>query len=453
MMRSLCLGEIAEQTQGQFAADAHFSGVSTDSRAINKGDLFVALSGEKFNGNRFIADVAAAGAAAAVVSEEVVTDLPLLRVADTRLALGAIARINRRQFNGPLVALTGSAGKTTTKELVASILSESGQVMATRGNFNNEIGVPLTLLRLQPEHDYAVVEMGASRAGDIGYLAAFAEPTVSVLTNAMPAHLEGFGDLQTIATTKGEIFSGLNSDGVAVLNFDDQFFSQWQQSCGHCRQLTFSKNNNQADVYASDIHSSPQAQTEFNMHLQGKAIAVSLPLLGEQNVVNALAAGAAALAVGSSIEQIKSGLEKVEPVKGRLKPVRGRHCQIIDDSYNASPNAVKAAIDVLQSFAGSHCLVLGMMSELGADAKSLHAEVADYARDRGVEQLLVIGDYAVMMAERFGDNAHAFQDMGDLLAALDKLITANVVLVKGSRSAAMERVVDSLSVESNRGAQ
>lgn len=449
MMTSLSLSEIAEEALGEFSIDAVFSGVSTDSRAINAGDLFVALNGESFNGNQFIADVARAGAAAAVVTEDVATELPVLRVADSRLALGAIARINRRKFTGPLVALTGSAGKTTTKELVASIFSESGQVMATRGNFNNEIGVPLTLLRLRPEHDYAVVEMGASRAGDIGYLVAFAEPTVAVLTNAMPAHLEGFGDLETIATTKGEIFSGLGNDGVAVLNFDDQFFPQWQQSCSHCRQLTFSKSSNQADIYASDIRISSQALTEFYMHLDGKKIAVSLPLLGEQNVVNALAAGAAALAVGSDIEQIKRGLEKVEPVKGRLKPVRGRHCRIIDDTYNASPGAVKAAIDVLRSFDGSNCLVLGMMGELGEDAECLHAEIADYARDRGVDQLLVVGCYAVMMADRFGDNAHAFEQMSDLLAALDDLVTASVVLVKGSRSAAMERVVDSLSAESN----
>lgn len=449
MMTSLTLSEIAEAAQGQFSLDARFSGVSTDSRATNAGDLFVALSGDNFNGNQFVEDSADAGAVAAVVTENVITDLPVLRVADSRLALGAIARINRRNFSGPLVALTGSAGKTTTKELVASILSESGRVMATRGNFNNEVGVPLTLLRLQPEHDYAVVEMGASRAGDIAYLVAFAEPTVAVLTNAMPAHLESFGDLETIAVTKGEIFSGLDSNGVAVLNFDDQFFSQWQQSCSHCHQLTFSKSNSKADVYASDIRINAQALTEFNMHLKGKKIAISLPLLGEQNVANALAAGAAALAAGVDSEQIKRGLEKVEPVKGRLKPLRGQRCQIIDDTYNASPGAVKAAIDVLQSFAGSNSLVLGMMGELGEDAECLHGDIADYARDHGIDQLLVVGRFAAMMAARFGDNAYAFESMSDLLTALDSLISADVVLVKGSRSTAMERVVDSLSAESN----
>ena len=450
MIAALSLVEIVKETGGELTADARFERVCTDTRTLQTGDLYVALTGKHFNGNQFVAEAANAGAIAAVVSEEVVAPIPQLKVADSRLALGLIARSNRRLFTGPLIGLTGSAGKTTTKEMVASILAEQGLVLATAGNLNNEIGVPQTLLQINAEHQFAVIEMGASRSGDIAYLGQFVEPTISVLTNAMPAHIEGFGDIATVAKTKGEIFECLPAGGVAVLNMDDDFYLQWLQQASNARVVTFSKSNVSADFYASNIALKNNTVTTFDLHAKQQGINVKLALLGEHNVVNALAAAAAAMAAGASLEQVKAGLEKVSPVAGRLKTWVGSDLTVIDDSYNASPGSVNAAIDVLAGFPGRRCLVLGAMAELGEQAEQCHMDVARYARQQGIEQLLAVGEYAEQMLAVFNHKGKAYKRQDQLLLEIEQVLDAAVVLIKGSRSAQMERVVSRL-LENNTG--
>ncbi|MGK0498843.1 MAG: UDP-N-acetylmuramoyl-tripeptide--D-alanyl-D-alanine ligase [Oceanicoccus sp.] len=444
MMRALSLADIAVATDGDLSGDACFENVSTDSRQINSGDLFVALSGDNFNGNQFALQAASAGAIGAVVNEDVALTIPTLKVKDCRFVLGLIARQNRRQFKAPVVALTGSAGKTTCKEMVASILSEVGEVLATVGNLNNEIGVPLTLLKISPQHKFAVIEMGASKAGDIAYLTQFAEPTVAILTNAMPAHIESFGSLEIIAKTKGEIFQNLPTDGFAVINRDDVFYQQWLAQAGAANIVSFSKQDAAADFYASAIAINSDGSTRFRLHAHGQHCDIKLALLGQHNIANAVAASAAAMAAGASLSQVKMGLGKVAAVNGRLKAVSHQQQLIIDDSYNASPGSVKAAIDVLAGFSGHRCLVLGAMSELGEMAEQGHREVAAYARQQGIEQLLAVGDFAPLQLAEFAGDGKGFTDMAELLAAVGLLKSAAVVLVKGSRSAQMERVVMAL---------
>ncbi|WP_339339464.1 UDP-N-acetylmuramoyl-tripeptide--D-alanyl-D-alanine ligase [uncultured Oceanicoccus sp.] len=442
-MSTLSLSAIAAQTGGEVIEDVTFSRVCTDSRGVQDGDLFVALSGENFNGNLFVNDAANSGAVAAIVSDPVDACIPCLQVEDSRLALGLIAKANRQQFFGPVVGLTGSAGKTSTKEMVASILSEMGKVLATDGNLNNEIGVPQTLLQLEVSHDYAVVEMGAGKKGDIAYLMQFVEPTISILTNAMPVHIEGFGNLEAIAKTKGEIFAGLAEDDTAIINLDDQFYQQWRQQAGAASIISFSKNQPQADFYASDITLLPAGLTSFNLHSPIGDTSISLSVLGEHNVVNALAAAAAAMAAGAGLDEIKSGLENVQPVNGRLKAFYHNDQTIIDDSYNASPGSMKAAIDVLAGFTGERCLIMGTMSELGDMALSGHREVAEYAKAKGIEQLIVVGEYAELVAETFGKGCQSYNVMSELLPLVNS-IEATTLLIKGSRSARMERAVQAL---------
>ena len=450
MMSSMKLSYIAEEINGVCHGDAEFSHVCTDTRSLQAGDLFLALTGENFNGNKFIAEAVKQGASAAVVSEGTNAAIPYVQTKDPRLAYGLIARINRREFNKPIIALTGSAGKTTTKEMIAAILSQGGDVLATQGNLNNEIGVPLTLLALSPKHDAAVIEMGASGKGDIRYLTQFAEPTVAVVTNAMPAHIEGFGSLDNVAITKGEIFESLNG-GVAVINYDDAYYEQWREQASNATIVTFSQLNSSADYYAENIQLNNNGVTHFNLVTPQGCVAISLPLLGEHNIGNAIAAAAAAQAVGASLIDIQHGLSAIEPVSGRLKTYSLPHLTLIDDSYNANPGAVKAAINTLSQFSGSRCLVLGTMGELGADAELLHIDVAKYAKQQGIEELLVVGEYGDVMATHFGEHSKSFASMEILLAELNQDVKADVLLVKGSRSAGMERIVNSLIKNSEKG--
>jgi UDP-N-acetylmuramoyl-tripeptide--D-alanyl-D-alanine ligase len=447
-MSAMSLSSIAEETGGQLQGEAVFNFVSTDTRTIEPGALYVALTGENFNGNRFVSGAMEKGAVAAVVSEPPSENIPHLKVADTRKALGIIARSNRRLFKGPVVALTGSAGKTTCKELVSSILQQSGAVLATRGNLNNEVGVPLTLLAIDPHHQYAVIEMGASQQGDIGYLCQFAEPDVALVTNAMPAHMQSFGSLESIARTKGEIFESLTGSGVAVINLDDPFSGQWREQAGECHVISFSTHDTAADVYARNINSQAVAGSEFVLSYRAEEALIRLPLLGAHNIANALAASAACLALGVEFGAVKAGLEHIEAVAGRLKVLKGKGgISLIDDSYNANPGAVKAAIDTLSGYDGRTCLILGNMAELGDKAEFLHREIGSYARKKGIQQMLVVGEWAEAVVEGFGEAAICFEDMESLLSGCDKYINSDVVLVKGSRSAGMERVVSCLSVD------
>jgi UDP-N-acetylmuramoyl-tripeptide--D-alanyl-D-alanine ligase len=424
----------------------------------------VALRGERFDGHDFIAEVAAKGALAAVVDKIVAADkvaaaLPQLRVADTRAALGLVARMNRRRFTGPVIGITGSAGKTTTKEMLAAMLAQSGAVLATHGNLNNEIGVPLTLLKIEPQHRYAVIEMGAARAGDIAYLCRFAEPDVAIVTSALPVHLEGFGTVDTIAATKGELFTGLRADGIAIINADSEYAERWKSMAGARRIVTFGLQT-AANVSARAIRRSA-AGVQFELINDGGHIDIELPLLGVHNVRNALAAAAAASALGISLEAIRAALQQLQPVPGRLQTRRGALGNIvIDDSYNANPEAMKAAIDVLAEYPGRRRLLLGNMGELGPESAPFHRDVARYAAASGIEECWFVGPHAQLQVEEFlrsGDagamnnRTRSFIDNAAMIAACNEQPNIDAILVKGSRSAGMEIIVAALCGDNTAG--
>ncbi|MBD2859736.1 UDP-N-acetylmuramoyl-tripeptide--D-alanyl-D-alanine ligase [Spongiibacter sp. KMU-158] len=448
MIASLTLHDVAQVTGGSVVGDAQlaFDRVGTDTRKLSSGSLFIALAGENFDGHDFLSTAKEAGAIASVVahSEGV---LPEVVVDDTQLALGQIAGLNRGNFNGGLVGLTGSSGKTSTKEMVAAILAEAGSVYATRGNLNNEIGVPLSLLELDSQHQFAVIEMGAAKAGDIAYLCQFVKPKVAILTNAQPAHIAGFGSLDGVASTKGEIFTALEAGGVAVINADDQYAALWQNMASHCSQKLFSIEKT-ADVWASEITPKANGGSEFLLHTEQGDRFVSLPLSGKHMVANALAATAAAMAVGANLDHVVTGLASLKSVSGRLYRQTISGVTLIDDSYNANPGSVKAAIDVLATSVGRKVLVLGAMAELGADAQAMHVDVAKYASEAGIDLLLVCGAYAELMAAAFDKSAEravAFVDKAELTQDLIKQTKENdTILIKGSRSSAMDRVVNEI---------
>lgn len=452
MIAPLSLQQLAAELGVACAADALITGVSTDSRSTVAGDLYVALVGERFDGHDFIAQAQAKGAVAALVQREADAALPLLQVDDSRYALGLLARLQRRQHGALcLLALTGSAGKTSTKELLAAALAQRAPVLATRGNLNNEIGVPLTLLRLEQQHRYAVIEMGAARRGDIAYLCQFAEPDIALLTNALPAHLAGFGDLNGVAETKAEIFSALSAQGIAVINADSPFAPQWRASLGARQKIEFSLLDPAADVYAG-VSAVEQGRQCFDLHIGGRSLRVRLQLLGRHNVANALAAAAAATAAGLALDEIAAGLASVAPVAGRLALRRARSGGLlIDDSYNANPGSVRAAIDTLVELSDDSCLVLATMAELGEQAEALHEQVAAYARERGVKQLLLLGDYAESQRRVFGAGALAFSNYAALEQHCLQQPGHHAVLIKGSRSMQMERLVTVLAADAAAG--
>jgi len=427
-------------------SDARFDSVSIDARQVQPGGLFVALPGSRVDGHDFVAQARAAGAAAALVERPLADPLPQLVVRDCELALGQLGALNRAAFKGPLVAITGSSGKTTVKEMLAAILRECGAVLATRGNLNNELGVPLTLLELAPQHRYAVVEMGAAAIGDIAYSMRLARPSVSVLTNAGVAHIGRFGSEQAIAEAKGEILAGLDSDGQGVINLDSPWFENWYQTLGERKAWVFSLANPTAELRAEHIRADQRGCPGFALVTPVGTIAVQLNLLGRHNVANALAAAGAALALQVPLPAIASGLGALQPVAGRGRSLPGRNgALVIDDSYNANPASVRAAIDVLASLDGRRVLVLGDMGELGALEQQAHRDIGSYARAQGLDGLYVTGPLSALAAAKFGEGGKAFADRGALAAALEtELDPATRVLVKGSRSAGMEEVVAAL---------
>lgn len=443
-MMAMQLSEAAALLQARYVGpDTHFTGISTDTRTLVAENLFFALAGPRFDGHDHVADAQARGAAAAAVSRPVASTLPLLQVADTRRALGQLARQWRNRFAIPVIGVTGSNGKTTVKEMLASILAGQGPVLATTGNLNNDIGVPLTLARLAAEHRGAVIEMGANHSGEIAYLAQLARPTVGIVTNAGPAHLEGFGSLEGVARAKGELFAGLDDTAVAVINTDDRFAALWRELAQGRPILSFGLEA-AADVTASYVPS--RNGTQLQLHTPRGSTEVRLPLLGRHNVVNALGAAAAALAAGSDLDQIRAGLEGLASVAGRLQcKRRADGGLVIDDTYNANPASLHAAIAVLRELPGERWLVFGDMGELGDDAAALHAEVGAYASAAGIERLFTLGQLARQAAVAFGDRAQAFSDLEQLLPALRSALRADVsLLVKGSRRMGMERVVQGL---------
>lgn len=452
MLKALRLSEVTGPLSAQvIGADVAFSAVSSDSRGIQPGQLFVALAGPRFDGHDYLAEVASKGAVAALVEREVIgAPLPQLLVADTRLALGQLGAFNRQAFNAPVVAITGSSGKTTVKEMLASILREGlqGPVLATRGNLNNDLGAPLTLLELAPEHVAGVIELGANHVGEIAYTVSLTQPQVAVLNNAGTAHVGEFGGPEKIVEAKGEILEGLSESGVAVLNLDDRAFAIWQQRAKGRRVSSFALVNPAADVYASELARDARGCSAFTLHCASGQARIQLNLFGEHNVANALAAAAAALALGIEPVAIKAGLENLQPVKGRaVAQIAPNGLRVIDDSYNANPTSVCAAIDILAGFPGRRVLVLGDIGELGAWAEQGHRQVGSYALGK-VDAVYAVGPLMAFAIEEFGAQGRHFADQASLIDALlaeqGREQGDTTLLIKGSRSAAMEKVVAAL---------
>ncbi len=443
------LSEMADCLSGQwFGTDISFRGATNDTRQLQAGALYVALVGERFDGHSFLAAARHAGAAAALVERLVDDPLPQVVVENTKLALGRLAAIWRNRFRGPLVAITGSNGKTTVKEMVRAILSQEGPTLSTSGNLNNDIGAPLTLLRLEPDiHHAAIIEMGANHPHEIAYLAALAHPTVAVVNNAAPAHLEGFGSLPGVAEAKGEIYCALSADGVAVINADDPFAPRWRTLANGRRVLDFGLTEGALVSARIDEVLGATGGTRLTLQTPLGECELTLPLPGRHNVMNALAATAAALGAGASLASIHAGLVAMRAVPGRLRPCLGRHgAQLIDDTYNANPASLRAALEVLATFPGERCLVLGDMAELGRDAATLHAEAGETARRLGIDTLLGCGPLSQGAVAAFGADARGFADVEHLVTALEKELRPGLtVLVKGSRSAGMDRVVRELA--------
>lgn len=422
-------------------------GVSTDSRNVKAGNLFVALDGEHFDGHQFIGQALSGGAVAVMVNAAKAENIsaPLVAVADTRRGLGDLAAAWRGQFKLPLIAVTGSNGKTTVKEMLASICraaSSDKAVLATEGNLNNDIGVPQMLFRLNRDHRFAVIEMGMNHPGEIDYLTKLARPDVALVNNAQTAHLQGLGTVEAVARAKGEIFAGLSKDGVAVINADDPHASLWRSLAGTRRVIDFGLENGAV----SCNYSLRPDGSDLSLRTPAGTASVKLPLPGLHNVRNSLAATAGALALGIGLEQIVAGLEACHGAKGRLQRKAGcSGMKVIDDSYNANPGSVRAAIDVLAAQPGRRIMVLGDMGELGDEAEGMHADIGRYAREKGIETFWTLGVMTRATVEAFGADGVNFGDVDALVSALQEKADSDLtVLVKGSRFMRMERVVERL---------
>jgi UDP-N-acetylmuramoyl-tripeptide--D-alanyl-D-alanine ligase len=442
--------QFADLCGGRYSgADQSCSGVSTDTRTLRPGDIYLALRGPRFDGNEFLGAAAAAGAVAAVVDRPVKdAPVPLIQVQDGQQALTRAASNWRALFKGTVVGVAGSNGKTTVKEMTASILSAAGTCLATRGNLNNHIGVPLTLLRLSAEHRYAVIEIGANNPGEVAALVKVARPDVGLITNAGAEHLEGFGDLDGVARAEGEMVAGLAADGTAVINGDDTYASLWR-GMSTARVVSFGIDS-AADFRATEMH---ECLKETGFHVTYTLVSplgshqVRLNVGGRHNVLNSLAAAAAANAAGATAANIIDGLAAMQPVSGRLQPGRTQQgARLIDDSYNANPSSMRAGIDVLAGLGGRPWLVMGDMGELGDHARDSHVEIGRYARERGVQRVFATGPLSMLAVESFGSGATWYPDAESLARAVNEELSADVsLLVKGSRSNRLERVVARLT--------
>lgn len=432
--------------------DGVFKNICTDTRSLSSGDVYVALRGDHFDGHDFISNAADEGAVAVIVDKKCKNKITQIVVEDTRIALGLLAMKWRSDFDGPLIGLTGSNGKTTVKEMLAGILGQKGPVLATLGNFNNDIGVPLTLYRLQPSHRYAVIEMGANHSGEIQYLTNIVSPSVALITNAAPAHLEGFGSLDGVAKAKGEIFQGLSDKGIAIINYDDPYYDLWKSYAGVHSIISFGTNQ-AADVFAtwSEKVDGNDYGNDIELHTKEGSVHISLAMPGKHNVMNALAASAAALAVGANLSEIKAGLQAVRTVPGRSQRKSGVNgSTIIDDTYNANPASLGAALNVLSSCKGTKILILGDMAELGAETESLHRDAGNQVMTAGIDVFYATGDFSRHAINAYcdngGQNGLFFETQDTLLDTVkNSLREGTTVLIKGSRSMCMERIVAALT--------
>ena len=449
-MISMKLSTAADYLESTYQGDdVTFTGCSTNSREINSGELFIALKGERFDGHDFINDAVKRGACAALIDKNDSISIPSIQVTNTRYAMGTLAQKWRNNFDIPLVAITGSNGKTTVKEMLTSILRLKAPVLSTRGNLNNDIGVPLTLFGMGHEHQYAVIEMGANHPGEIARLSQIARPTVAVITQCAPAHLEGFGSIDGVARAKAEIYENLEPVGIAIINSDDTYADFWREKIPGLRQFSFGLDK-PSDLTATSVHqSSESGKTNFILSSPAGSIDITLSLLGKHNVLNALAASACALCLDIDLTLIKQGLEKMIAVKGRLELKSGfGNSKIIDDTYNANPASLDAAIKVLSAFQGKRWLVLGDMGELGPDAGKLHKEVGVKAAANGIDKLFSLGDLSQASTNSFGEGAQHFKVEEELITNIRNEINHEVtVLIKGSRAMHMENIVNALLQE------
>ena len=448
-MIKMTLNEITENLNGTLiGVNTEIYGVSIDTRTLQAGNLYIAIVGKNFDGHDFVDSAKDAGAVAVLTNKKLETNLPQVLVKNTHSALGKLAAVWREKVPAKIVGVTGSNGKTTTKEMLAAILSVNDCVLFTQGNLNNDIGVPLTLLKLSPENRFAVIEMGANHVGEIAYTSKISKADVVIITNVGAAHLEGFGDLNGVAKTKGEIIETLNPNGVAILNADDAFFDYWQNVADSRKIITFGLHEN-ANVCAENIDvkiENHQFVTRFDLKTASDEISVNLPLAGNHNVLNALAATAATSALGISLAQIKQGLESMSPVKGRMQLLRGNlGSTIVNDTYNANTSSLKAALDVLQKCDCEHWVILGAFGELGENTEQLHFEMGETLKNVGVKRLFAVGELTKKTVAAFGGNAQHFASQTELLAVLIPELTGNeTILIKGSRSQRMENITAAL---------
>ncbi|MCU4674216.1 UDP-N-acetylmuramoyl-tripeptide--D-alanyl-D-alanine ligase [Catenovulum sp. 2E275] len=445
------LSQWQQITQGQMLGDdIELSSISHDSRQLDNVDVYLAIKGDKFDGHAFCREAVEKGVKCLVVNQPQDLAVSQLVVADTRIALGQIAAYNKQVANVKTVAITGSCGKTTVKEMLLSICQLAGQTLATKGNFNNDIGAPLTLLRLSEHDQYAVIELGANHQGEIAYTAGLTQPDVAVINNVGAAHLEGFGSLEGVAQAKGEIYQALPQHGIAVVNSDSEFVHFWQNDIAHLQQISFSTAPF-ADVYYKNLSLDEQLNPSFEWVYRGQSYFVRLPLAGEHNAKNALAAISCALALGISAELINLGLAQVKSTNGRAHVHQINHqIKLIDDTYNANLSSMKAAVDLLAKARGHHFFVMGDMGEMGDYGQDLHQQVGEHVRNQQIEHFYTLGE--LTQFAQFKPEYHFKQIEGlietikqDVKAILSADSKAEInILVKGSRSAQMERVVVAL---------
>ena len=446
MMRSMTLSEVETSLNANlFGVDRTFSRVCTDSRHIFQGDVFVALKGANLDGHNFLDAVRLAGVPA-ILCKGTDYDLSKLEVEDTQLALGGLGAINRTLFPGFVAAITGSSGKTTVKNLVTSVFAKKAPTMGSKGNLNNEIGVPLSLLNISPSHEFAVIEMGAAKPGDIKYLCELVKPNAALALNALPAHLQGMGNLSAVIEEKGSIYDSLPANGVAIMNNDEPASELWRRRVDSKILIDFSARNPRADVYASNLQFYGIDGMGFRVNTQNGFVDINSKLPGLHNVSNSLAAVSFGLACDIGLEEIAMGIESVSSESGRLTRYQSTSgALVIDDCYNANPGSVRAAIDVLAKCDRRATLILGGMQELGSESDFFHREIGRYAKDTGIENLWGLGDRTLATLDAFGQSGRWFSSKSDLIAtAVSYFGIDDAVLIKGSRSEAMEVIVESL---------
>ncbi|MGF1753241.1 UDP-N-acetylmuramoyl-tripeptide--D-alanyl-D-alanine ligase [Vibrio makurazakiensis] len=448
-MIDFTLEQISQVLDGKVIGQSvAISAVSTDTRTVESGALFIALVGERFDAHDFCQQAADAQASAILVERQLDIDIPQLVVADTKVALGQLGSWVHQQCHIPTMAITGSCGKTTVKEMVASILLQKGEVLFTAGNFNNDIGAPLTLLRSTPNHDYAVIELGANHIGEIAYTTNLVKPNIALVNNVAAAHLEGFGSIDGVKQAKGEIFQGLQDGETAIINLDSNGGESWQDVLAGKTVLTFSDHDQSADFSANNIVINDEGEARFNLTCPEGSIAIQLGIIGKHNVANALAAAALSIHFGATLKEVQSGLLNLMKVKGRVEALQlTDNIKLIDDSYNASVPAMKAAADLLAGFSGERWLILGNMAELGDESLALHRQVGEYAAPFKFEQILTFGEDCKVISEVCnGIHFTTHQAMIEYIEqklSLQKNAT-HTLLVKGANSAGMSKIATAL---------